>query len=405
MPSPPKATRSIQPSFITGSGMNRIDSYRWLASDEAAAWREAVVQERPGSTSRLDADQIRVLAEYAEVRDRLGRKFPPDQEWLFTSELLKQASSWRLARYKAERLAGAGNQRVWDLCCGAGADLAALAERFELAVGVDRDPVACLLAEANLGFRGAGNARVVCDDALRSSINATDAAHADPDRRADGRTVRSDRFQPSLGDLTHVLRRAAIAVVKLAPATPCDPLVGETEREWLGEGRETKQQLVWLGEREGPRLRRATLVGKHAVHHFESREDDVVCPITELGTRLWEPHSVIRTAGLADAYAKTHGASRISPDSFYLTASRRPPDALASSWTVIDEMGWNERRCRKRTVQLEPRVVEIKSRTGEVDCQRLSRQWSGGDGPPLVIAIYRSGKRLRAIFARREPAE
>ncbi len=64
----------------------------------------------------------------------------------FTPLGLEQATDGWIADYKAQRFTA--GRRAIDFCCGIGGDLLALSLRGPT-VGIDRDPVAALFAEAN----------------------------------------------------------------------------------------------------------------------------------------------------------------------------------------------------------------------------------------------------------------
>jgi hypothetical protein len=207
--------------------------------------------------------------------------------------------------------------------------------------------------------------------------------------------------------LEPILRRAKRAAVKLAPATALAPdWTALVEREWLGRRREAQQQVAWFG---GPEIahgkRRATVFREGRTDSLLQGEGNAAADFGELLAYLWEPHPAVRAARLTDELAVQRGALRISPDSSYLTSTRPSPDQLATTLAVIDEMGWNPRRCKRRLREFHPSVVEVKTRGLGLDTDELSQQFGGGDGPPLVLLIHRRGKKLRAIIARRPGGE
>ncbi len=333
------------------------------------------------------------------IRLKFGDAQPP---LYFTRTLLQQASTSELADYKTRRLIGPATPRVWDLCCGAGGDLFSLAKGRPCAIGVDQDAVACELARANLKALNL-NAEVRHGDALRCEVDAADVLHVDPDRRSQGRTISAEHFSPPLSQLEPLLHRAARAAVKLAPATELNPQWSAmVEREWLGQQRETKQQVAWFGQGDvAAGKRRATVIRDGRIDSLLESDAAAEVALGSLCDYLWEPHSAVRAARLTDELAVQRGARRLSFDSPYLTSTLPSPDGLAATLHVIEEMGWNLRRCQRRLRQWRPSLVEVKSRGLGIEPNELARRLGGGDGPPLVLLIHRTGKQLRAIFAKR----
>jgi gamma-glutamyltranspeptidase len=70
--------------------------------------------------------------------------------------------------------------------CGIGGDLMALAHRGPV-VGIDRDPVAVVLAAANCRLVGQTSAEVRLADACEQDVAGYASWHVDPDRRVEGR--------------------------------------------------------------------------------------------------------------------------------------------------------------------------------------------------------------------------
>jgi methylase of polypeptide subunit release factors len=99
-----------------------------------------------------------------------------------TRKGLQHATDEAIAGYKATRFL-TGSQ-IFDLCCGIGGDLIALARQGK-ATGVDLEPLAALFAEANVQTYGLQFAiRQV--DTSQATLPHEACWHCDPDRRAGG---------------------------------------------------------------------------------------------------------------------------------------------------------------------------------------------------------------------------
>ncbi len=145
-----------------------LDDYRWLVSAEAEPWL-AIAMEAPAAIPtrlvasfrrQLTHERTSLVLQQAQYRKRARPRFRQAPLLFFTDKGLQQATDDRIASYKAAQLrelqlAGDGA----DLCCGIGGDLMSMAEHNRV-VGFDLDPIAVLLAEANLRQRrGVGGQR------------------------------------------------------------------------------------------------------------------------------------------------------------------------------------------------------------------------------------------------------
>ncbi len=279
-----------------------LEAYRWLVSDAARPWLDGAAESLPGSVAvmarlrrELTPDQASLVCGQAELRKRAARKFARAAEMFFTPVGLEQATGTRVAAYKAEQFPP--EARVADLCCGIGGDLLALATRGEV-VGVDRDPISVLVAEANLGVLGISSAEVRCADVAAHLLTESSAWHIDPDRRrGPQRTTQIDQHVPGWPAIESLLVQCPHAAIKLAPAAelPAD-VTRNAELEWIGSRRECKQLLVRYGDlARHPGRRTATLVsGDQGQAETAVGDDNASIPHREqIGFYLYEPHAAL----------------------------------------------------------------------------------------------------------------
>src|SRR5262249_33045961 len=133
------------------------EDYRWLIGPEGGRWlREAktaqlehqsLVQMAANLRRELPPERVHLVLEQLELRERARKKYIRAEQMFFTRTGLEQATDEWVAAYKASRFPQ--GQTAVDFCCGIGGDLGAMAARGPVR-GVDKDPVAVLLAEANL---------------------------------------------------------------------------------------------------------------------------------------------------------------------------------------------------------------------------------------------------------------
>ena len=135
-----------------------LDDYRWLVAPDAARWFEIAdsLAAEPNSTlvrlvermrTELSLARAHLILQQRELREKAREKFPQADKMFFTQRGLEQSTDAAVAAYKAGRVPQ--QAPLADLCCGIGGDSMALAGRGPVAA-VDRDPVAMILAKANI---------------------------------------------------------------------------------------------------------------------------------------------------------------------------------------------------------------------------------------------------------------
>ena len=222
-----------------------------------------------GRTARkdLNADQVHLVLEQAALRRRAGEKFTLAAQMFFTPKGLEQSTDEWVAAYKAERFASAARparsasegRRLADLCCGIGGDLLAIGCRGT-AIGVERNPLAAMFAEANVAaWRAAGRSvnqvEMKSGDVAEIDARQFSAWHLDPDRRPAGSARpksslmsqaprSSNGCLPSLQTVRSSLRRPR-----------CFPTTGRAVPSWNGSAAAANAGSLWRGSAISPRNR------------------------------------------------------------------------------------------------------------------------------------------------------
>lgn len=396
--------------------MTVSDSWSWLIREGHEILRQvSLLSQTPlridWRNSRLLEWQRAMLEEQVRFRLRSRDRFPDEENWLWTDRSLQQASDWLSATYKANLFAA--DLPVMDACCGAGADLVALAQHHRV-VGVDRDPRMTSLARANLrAHRLEGDVCVA--DVPRSLGNLSRAAlHIDPDRRSGDerstRTTHGEAFSPSLAESMELAARARAAIIKLAPATELqsEALADDWRRAWLGSPRACPQQLLLRGDTllQIPANHVAAILCRpEAAAQVYSGVATTACDIVDEPSEfLYEPHPPLYAAHLAATWAAEHGAMALSNPRGYFTGAEQLTSPWAQTFRVLDFFAWDDRRVRKWLRANDAGTLEVKSRLVVVDAGQLQRRYSQPEGRPLVCLLTRIGKGTRAIMAERTTA-
>ncbi len=133
---------------------------------------------------------------------------------------MEQCSSEATARYKAS-IAGKGALIV-DLTAGFGVDMAFIAQGFQRAVHVERQPQLCTISSENYRLLGLNHVEVVCGDGVEylHQMTHADLLFIDPARRDEhgGRTYDIADCTPNVLEmLDEMLEKADRVMIKLSP--------------------------------------------------------------------------------------------------------------------------------------------------------------------------------------------
>lgn len=411
---------------LTMNPANR-DDFLWLTSEQAQpvlrkvqkAFLEKVNAVRIAKSLRkkFSPSQSALVMEQAQLRIRAQRKFELADEMFFTRRGLEQASGKRIAKYKADHFVEMVN--VADICCGIGADLIALSRRGSsdvprtegvppMTVGLDHDPLTCLFARKNLEVNGISveSATVEEKEFESFSLEGFDGFHVDPDRRTAGRTVVGTRFSPSLTSVFESVGDSVNLAIKVAPATPAqDYFSDRLEREWIGDNRECKQQILWSGPFvKNPGHRTATYVGKRGVSSISIPESEVGVkddPVDGIKKYIFEPHPSVLASRLTDALARKFELRRFTLPIVYLTGDHPVKDPLLSQFEVLEIVKLDLRATIKVLNYLGVGEVEIKRRgVDRVSASQFARMKLEGPNKATLILTRTETARV-AVIAKR----
>ena len=297
-------------------------------------------------TEGLDAPRASAVLAAAIARMRGA-----GDEFVFTREAFEQASPQLASAWRARRFEG--QDRVIDLCCGAGADSIELAKTAGSVVSVDRSEARALLARHN---RGPG-ADVVVADVLRPPLSLRTTVHADPGRRARGRRAhRVVEYEPPLPLLLSALTGTPGACVLVAPGIDFDdasiPLAAELEFVQIGSN--LVECAMWLGD-----LRRASATATMlpSEDSISRHEEPPRLPVTRMGEFLLEPLPAVVRARVHESIEPN--ARRIAERRALLTLSRPSRSPWFRSWRVEADLPFRARTGKEWLHKSEPLEIEI----------------------------------------------
>ena len=212
---------------------------------------------------RFDAALVTAALELTAARRKARGKFTrADTLWCDVSSV-EQASSERVAAWKAARIAsvlGSG-AAIFDVCCGLGGDAMALVDAGLTVDAIDLEP--------RRAWMTAKNAQCTARAVAAESLDLAGAfVHADPARRDErgGHTWNLDHHQPNRAWIEQTLRVARGGAMKFSPGVDRRALQEfALEWEWISDGASLVQAIAWQGEfalRVGET--RATVIGSRA---------------------------------------------------------------------------------------------------------------------------------------------
>ncbi|CAB4967023.1 unannotated protein [freshwater metagenome] len=380
-----------------------IETLDWLQTPEggrllvhaAQAWAD-----HPGDPVRVasvvrrlepDAEKAAAATTQARLRERAVAKFGDAAPLMFfTPDALEQATRSRVADHRAARLAAAIPEgSVIDLGCGIGGDLLAFSRAGLVAAGIDQDPVRVAMARANLAALGLAGA-VQVGDATTVDPSGFGAAFADPARRGGrGRVFDVDGWTPPWPWVLDLLRRRAL--VKVAPGIGHDLVPPGVEAEWVSDGGEVKEAVLWSPDLSTTD-RRATVIGEGGLATL-TQEDDPGAEVRAVGDYLYEPDGAVIRAGLVTAVAAGVGGGLIDPHIAYVTGDAPFRTPFARGYRVVEHLPYREKQLRAALHERGVGRLTIKKRGVQVVPEELRKRLAlKGDAEATLVMTRVAGQ-------------
>lgn len=383
-------TDDLAEFLLDTPGRTLLDAAQALR-DSRAEILTALTRLRKSATS----DQASAAWEMTELRQRGQTKFGLDSARMyFVREALEQASGAATSAYHARRLVAAGVTEVADLGGGIGGDALAFARAGLQVTVYERDRIRARFAQENVDISGfSDSVRVVAEDVTASQVVA-EALWLDPARRRDSRRVSDpEEYSPPLSYL-HTLTAKTIGV-KLSPGV--DHTLAETfgaELEFLSEGGECREALLWKGEARTSEKLRATVLRDDKTYTLAG---DVDLPgsgsLRTNGTVLYEPDPAVIRAHLVGTLAGQLEAGPIDFHIAYLLADHFQPTQFATGYTVLEQMAYHPKRLQAALTALSAGRLIVKKRGFplEPDAVRKLFKLRGTEEITLILARVGSG--------------
>ncbi|MFC8271767.1 SAM-dependent methyltransferase [Streptomyces sp. NPDC057271] len=353
-------------ALLSPEGQTLLDALRDYDPARELAVASRLRREHP-------AELVSAALGQARLRQRAVAKFGAEDAYrmYFTPNGVEQSTRATVGAYRAERLRGLGVRRVADLCGGIGGDALAFARAGIAVLAVDRDPLTAEVARANADALGLADLiEVRCADVTEIDTSPYDAVFVDPARRGGrGRIFDPEAYSPPLSWAVEAARTARHAALKIAPGIPHEAVPEEAEAEWISDGGDVKEAVLWFGT--SPGTRRATLLPSGASLTGRSLPDPAVRP---MGRYLYEPDGAVIRAHLVAEVAEELGGGLIDETIAYVTADALTPTPYATAYEITDELPFNLKKLKALLREREVGTLTVKKRGSAVEPEEIRRR-------------------------------
>ncbi|MEU7046536.1 methyltransferase domain-containing protein [Streptomyces varsoviensis] len=335
------------------------------------------------------AELVSAALGMARLRQRAVAKFGAEDAYrmYFTPGGVEQATRASVAAHRARRFAELGVRSVADLCCGIGGDAIALARAGISVLAVDRSEETCEVVRANAAALGLGGLiEVRRADVADVDTSGYDAVFVDPARRGGrGRIFDPEAYSPPLSWAVEAARTARHAALKIAPGIPHEIIPAEAEAEWISDGGDVKEAVLWFGT-GAPGGRSATLLPGPYTLLGAGLPDPEPGPV---GRYLYEPDGAVIRAHLVADVARQVGGRLIDPTIAYVTADEMRTTPYAAAYAITDVLPFNLKKLKAIVRERAIGVVVIKKRGSAVEPEELRRKLKPSGPNSCVIFLTR----------------
>lgn len=351
------------------------------------------------------AELVSAALGQARLRQRAAAKFGAEDagRMFFTPNGVEQSTRASVAEYRAERLKELGVTSVADLCCGIGGDAIALARAGIRVLAVDRDPLTAAAARANADALGlAALIEVREADVTKVDTTGYDAVFVDPARRGGrGRIFDPEAYSPPLSWAIEAARGAPLAAaLKVAPGIPHEAVPDDAEAEWISDGGDVKEAVLWFGARRaaaparsspepgpepGPGAVRATLLPGPRTLLSRGLPDPAVRPP---GRYLYEPDGAVIRAHLVAEVAQDLDGGLIDATIAYITADEHRPTPYATAYEITDRLPFNVKKLKALLRERQVGILTVKKRGSAVEPEELRRKALPKPNGPASVTVF-----------------
>ncbi|MFF1482277.1 methyltransferase domain-containing protein [Streptomyces sp. NPDC058301] len=370
--------------------VNDLDTFRALLTPEGTGLLDSLRDYDPAQELAVATRLRRTYAPelvsaalaQARLRQRAVAKFGADDAYrmFFTPNGVEQSTRASVAAYRARVFAAQGVRGVADLCCGIGGDALALARAGISVLAVDRDELTAQVARANAAALGLAELiEVRCADVADVDTSGWDAVFVDPARRGGrGRVFDPEAYSPPLSWAVGAARKAPFAALKIAPGIPHESVPPEAEAEWISDGGDVKEAVLWFGGAHAPLHPRtpgsvrATLLPAEAT--LWTSAPLPAPPVGPVGRYLHEPDGAVIRAHLVAEIVTACGGRLIDETIAYVTSDEPYDSPFTTAYEITDELPFNMKKLKALLRERGVGVLTVKKRGSAVEPEELRRK-------------------------------
>ncbi|WP_369276290.1 methyltransferase domain-containing protein [Streptomyces sp. R11] len=353
-------------SLLTPEGRALLDAVRDTDPADELAVATRLRREHP-------AGLVSAALGQARLRQRAVAKFGAADagRMFFTPNGVEQSTRASVAAYRADRMKELGVSSVADLCCGIGGDAIALARAGIRVLAVDRDPVTAAVARANAEVLGLTRLVEVREaDVTEVDVSGYGAVFVDPARRGGrGRIFDPEAYSPPLSWAVETARKAPRAALKIAPGIPHEAIPADAEAEWISDGGDVKEAVLWFGTDPGA-VRATLLPGPRSLLSRGLPDPEV----RSVGRYLYEPDGAAIRAHLVAEVAQQLDGGLIDATIAYVTADELRPTPYAAAYEITDRLPFNVKKLKALLREREVGILTVKKRGSAVEPEELRKK-------------------------------
>ncbi|MEU2896269.1 THUMP-like domain-containing protein [Streptomyces sp. NPDC001273] len=321
------------------------------------------------------AELVSAALGQARLRQRAVAKFGAEdaRRMFFTPNGVEQSTRASVAAYRAGRFKERGVTSVADLCCGIGGDAIALARAGIRVLAVDRDPLTAAAARANADALGLTELIEVREaDVTEVETAGYDAVFVDPARRGGrGRIFDPEAYSPPLSWAVEAARTASRgAALKVAPGIPHEAVPADAEAEWISDGGDVKEAVLWFGARQAAPVRATLLPGPRTLLSRGLPDPGVRPP----GRYLYEPDGAVIRAHLVAEVAEQLDGGLLDATIAYITADEHHPTPYATAYEITDRLPFGVKKLKALLRERRVGTLTVKKRGSAVEPEELRRK-------------------------------
>ena len=329
---------------------------------------------------------------------------------------MEQCSSEATARYKAS-IAGKGALIV-DLTAGFGVDMAFIAQGFQRAVHVERQPQLCAISSENYRLLGLNHVEVVCGDGVEylHQMSHADLLFIDPARRDEhgGRTYGIADCTPNVLEmLDEMLKKADRVMIKLSPMLDWRKAVADlrkvSEVHIISVENECKELLLEVKSEklkvksDSPSLR-VVCVNLLSDGNQECFEFDALHPSPPSSTFhfslltshfLYEPNASIMKAGCFGLLEQHFGAVQLDKNSHLFVSDQEMAGFPGRAFVIEKRTSMNKRELKSALAGIDKANITVRNFPMSVaELRKRLKLKEGGEVYIFATTIANEGHQL-----------